>query len=395
MQSRSGISPPVLIHDRLYNGYERVDTYIHITGLELGPALGGCRIHHYERDSEAQQNAERLSRCMQLKSALRKLPYGGGKTVIIADPDIGKNRRLLQNYAAMVNERKGDYITAEDTGTDVLDMDYLSKFTGHVVGVSKFSGNPSPVTAYGVYHALLAALRHKGHDSIEGLTLALKGAGSVAEFLVFGFPEDNREYDEFRKEFPGLIRLKPKAIYFTDSKTNRLSYFKSRAKSIDDKLISLLKRRSPEDIYEIPRTDIFIPAAVRYSVSGTFLEHLVGSMKDSPVRLVVGPENNQLKDEEGDMKMLQDAGITYIPDYAANAGGLLNVHFGKVAKDNNRPYQLKEALAETAKIGDTTREILAASERTGKATITVARELAERYICEKINPSLYDPHRAA
>jgi len=96
MKSNSGISTPTLIHDKLFNGYERVDAYIHISGLQLGPALGGCRIHHYERSSEAVANVEKLSRCMQLKSALRHLPYGGGKTVINVDPDIGKNRRLLQ-----------------------------------------------------------------------------------------------------------------------------------------------------------------------------------------------------------------------------------------------------------------------------------------------------------
>ncbi len=388
MKPISGISPPLLIHDRLNNGYEHVDAYVHISGLELGPALGGCRIHLYERSSEAEKNVRKLSECMRLKSALRKLPYGGGKTVINTDPETGKNNRLLQNYAAMINEFRGDYITAEDTGTGLTDMDFLSRHTEHVVGVSKFSGNPSPVTAYGVYHALLAALRHKGHDSIEGMTLALKGAGGVAEFLVFGFPEDDTRYDQFRALFPGLIHLKPKAIYCADKNSDRSFYFKNKARSLDDGFGSLLKGCSPDDIYSIP-ADIFIPAAARYSLSGTFLERLAKSMEKSNIRLAVGPENNQLSDEIKDIKMLQDAGITYIPDYAANAGGLLNVHFGKVARDEGKPYELAAAMTETANIGATVREILSAAERSGKTTVEVARELAERNIREKMDPSLY------
>ncbi len=390
MPSKSGLSPPQLIHDRLFNGSGFVDAYIHISGLQLGPALGGCRIHHYERSSEAQANVEKLSKCMQYKSALRRLPYGGGKTVINADPDIGKNRRLLRNYADMVNDLKGDYITAEDSGADLIDMDYLSKFTPHVVGISKFSGNPSPVTAYGVYHALMAALRHKGHDSVEGLTIALKGAGSVAEFLVFGFPKNDSHYDEFRDEFPGLIHMKPKAIHYAEKSSERSFEFKRMAREFSAELGSLLKAASPDDIYSIPGTDILIPAALRYSLAGEHVERLEASMKESSIKLVVGPENNQLKNERADLQKLINAGITYLPDYAANAGGLIDVHFGKIACDTKRPYDQKASLKEAATIGKTIEEILAESKKSGKSTLEVAQAMAEKIIAESGKPASPD-----
>lgn len=382
MHSQSGPSPSRLIHDRLFNGYEYVDAYIHISGLQLGPALGGCRIHHYERRSEAIANVERLSRCMQYKSALRRLPYGGGKTVMNADPDVGKNRRLLRNYADMVNDLKGDYITAEDSGADLLDMDYLSKFTPHVVGISKFSGNPSPVTAYGVYHALIAALKQKGHDSVEGLTIALKGAGSVAQFLVFGFPPGDHNYDNFREEFPGLLHMKPKAIHYAEKSSERSFEFKKMARDLGGGLGSLLKAVSPDDIYDLPGMDIFIPAAVRYSLAGDHAEHLGKSMQKSPIRLVVGPENNQLQQEQADLQKLIKAGITYLPDYAANAGGLIDVHFGKIACDSGQPYDQKASLREAATIGKTIEEILAESKKSGKSTLEVAQAMAEKIIAE-------------
>lgn len=390
MQSKSGLSPPQLIHDRLFNGYEYVDTYIHISGLQLGPALGGCRIHHYERRSEAIANVERLSRCMQYKSALRRLPYGGGKTVINADPDIGKNHRLLRNYADMVNDLKGDYITAEDSGADLMDMDYLSKFTPHVVGISKYSGNPSPVTAYGIYHALMAALRHKGHESVEGLTIVLKGAGSVAQFLLFGFPPEDRHYDEFRDEFSGLLHMKPKAIHYAEKSSERSFEFKKMARDLGGSLGSLLKAESPDDIYDVPNTDIFIPAAVRYSVTGSHIDHLALSMQKSHLKLVVGPENNQLKDEQEDLQKLINAGITYLPDYASNAGGLIDVHFGKIACNTKQPYDQKASLKEAATIGKTIEDILAESKKSGKSTLKVAQEMAERIIAKSGNAASLD-----
>ena len=177
--------------------------------------------------------------------------------------------------------------------------------------------------------------------------------------------------------------MKPKAIHYAEKSSERSFEFKKMAQELGGGLGSMLKAASPDDIYSIPGTDVFIPAALRYSVSGEQISSLKNSMSTSSVKLVVGPENNQLQNEKRDIQKLIDAGIIYLPDYAANAGGLIDVHFGKIACDTKQPYDQKSSLREAATIGKTIEEILAESNKTGKSTVAVAREMAEKIISEK------------
>src|SRR3989344_4468747 len=240
------ISPPVFIRDKLWNGSKYLDAIIHISGLELGPALGGCRVHHYERYSEAEKNVERLSSGMRLKCSLAGVPLGGGKAVIVADPEVEKTKKLMRNFAAMVNELNGAYITAEDSGTDLEDINHIAQHTEHVVGTN-VSGNPSPVTAYGVYKGLLACLKHTGNNSPEKLAFAIKGTGSVASYLIFGFPKEDKRFDEFREDFPGLIHMKPKIIYYADKESERS--LNIRKKAIEIGLKDKIEAKAPDEIY--------------------------------------------------------------------------------------------------------------------------------------------------
>ena len=361
---------PALIHEKLWNGKRFVDTYIHISGLEKGPALGGCRIQRYERESEARQNVRELSRGMWYKSALADLPYGGGKALLLADAETEKNERLLGNFAALVNDLHGNYITAEDAGTNLEDMDFLFQHTKYVVGTSKFSGNPSPVTAFGVYKGLKACLKHAGLDSVKGLTFAIKGAGNVANYLVFGFPED-KKYDEFRTEFPGLIHLQPKVIYYHEKIGKRSDDFKAKARKLG--LSSKLQRRSEEELYEVPK-EVFMPMALRHSAAGEYLQALAAS----GCRIIAGSENSQLKDEVKDMHLIQQNGIIYAPDFAINAGGLMSVHFEKVAQDITGEYDATAPLRSAAGIENTIAEILDQAKETRRNTLQIAKEFAER-----------------
>ena len=364
--------------EMLWNGERYVPAYIHVSGLELGPALGGCRIHVYGQLSEAEENAEKLSRGMRYKSALANVPFGGGKAVIATDPKMGKRAKetLLTNFAAFVRSLNGDYITAEDSGTNIRDMEFLFKLMPYVVG-TKMSGNPSPVTAYGVYQGLMACLAQQGTNSVEGLTIALKGAGSVAESIVFGFPEKDKRFDaEIRAEFPGLIRMNPAMIHYTDTDTRRASYFKKKAKDLG--LGHKLKAHFAEDgeIYDIPGTNVFIPAAARYSASGDFIDRLAAS----GCKIITGCENNQLRDREADMARIQAAGMTYAPDFAINAGGLINVAEEYAARKERREFNPRTALLRTREIRETIDNILMVAKQTGKTTLQVAEELAEQRI---------------
>ncbi len=371
-------NPIGLFKEQLWNGERYVPTYIHISGLELGPALGGCRIHVYDRLSEAEENVEKLSRGMRYKSALADVPFGGGKGVIATDHKMPKPSKetLLKNFAAFVNSFNGKYVTAEDSGTDLKDMEFLLKHTPHVVG-TKASGNPSPVTAYGVYQGLMACLQHRGISSLEGLTLVLKGAGSVAESIVFGFPEKDKRFDaEIREEFPGLIRMNPKVIHYTDIDTKRASFFKKKAKELG--LGHKVKAHFAEDneIYDIEGMDVFIPAAVCYSASGDLIDRLA----KSGCKIIAGCENNPLRNPMEDMARIKAAEIDYAPDFANNAGGLNNVAEEYAARIEKRDYNPQAALARTRGIRKTMGDILAVAKETGKTTLEVAEELAEKRI---------------
>jgi leucine dehydrogenase len=161
---------------------------IGIHNTVLGPALGGTRMWKYTNEWEALNDVLRLSRGMTYKSAISGLNLGGGKAVIIGDSKVDKTPEMIAKFGQYVNSLSGKYITAEDVGTTTADMDLIRKHTEYVTGISEAiggSGNPSPVTAYGVYMGMKAAAKYKfGTDNLDGKRVLVQGIGHVGETLV-------------------------------------------------------------------------------------------------------------------------------------------------------------------------------------------------------------------
>ena len=269
-------------------GYKGI---IAIHNTTLGPALGGTRFWNYETDDEAVEDALRLARGMTYKSALAGLNLGGGKSVIIGDPNTRNREMIFRAHGRAVESLAGRYITAEDVGTSPADMDFVHMETDHVVGLMGKSGDPSPVTAYGVYKAMKAAALHKyGDDSLAGKHVTVQGVGHVGYFLCQDLAEegarltvtdiDGAKVDRVVEEF-GATAVDPAGIYGVDA-------------------------------------DIFAPCALGAVINDDTLKVL-------NVDIIVGGANNQLA-EPRHAQEVRAKGILYGPDYLVNAGGVINVY---------------------------------------------------------------------
>ncbi|MHB1589033.1 MAG: Glu/Leu/Phe/Val dehydrogenase dimerization domain-containing protein, partial [Metallibacterium scheffleri] len=266
---------------------------IAIHNTVLGPSLGGLRMWAYKTEQEALNDVLRLSRGMTYKNAVAGLNLGGGKAVIIGDPTRDKSEALFRAFGRFVQSLGGRYITAEDVGIDVNDMEYVFRETEFVTGVHQVhggSGDPSPFTAFGTLQGLMAALNHKyGHEDVGKLSYAVQGVGHVG------------------LEFVKLLREQGAKVFVTDiNKTavqRCVDEFGCEAVSLDD-------------IYDVD-ADVYSPAAL----GGTVNEHTLPRLK---CKIICGPANNQLaSDAIGDE--VTKRGILYAPDYAVNAGGVMNV----------------------------------------------------------------------
>ncbi len=267
---------------------------IAIHDTSLGPALGGTRMWIYKSVEEALKDVLRLSRGMTYKASVAGLNLGGGKAVIIGDPNKDKSEELFRYFGRFVEGLAGRYITAEDVGTDVLDMEYVRMETKYVTGISRQlggSGDPSPVTAYGVYVGIKACAQVVyGNDSLKGKKIAVQGAGHVASYLCDHLTKEGAE------------------IFISDIYTEKVKEVVSRtgAKAVD-----------AEKIYEV-EADIFAPCAL----GGIINDDTIPKFR---FKIIAGGANNQLLDENKHAHVLVDKGILYAPDYAINAGGLINV----------------------------------------------------------------------
>src|SRR6188474_343103 len=174
-------------HEQLVTCYDKSSGYrgiIAIHDTTLGPALGGTRFWNYQSDDEAIVDALRLSRGMTYKNAVAGLNLGGGKAVIIGDSRTTNREMIFRAHGRFVESLGGRYITAEDVGTSTADMDFVHMETDYVTGLENKSGDPSPVTAHGVFRAIQASARHHwGSDSLEGKTVAVQGLGNVGYYL--------------------------------------------------------------------------------------------------------------------------------------------------------------------------------------------------------------------
>ena len=264
---------------------------IAIHDTTLGPALGGCRMWTYASEEAAIEDALRLARGMTFKNAAAGLNLGGGKTVIIGDPFKDKNEEMFRALGRFIQGLNGRYITAEDVGTTVADMDLIHEETDYVTGISPTfgsSGNPSPITAYGVYLGMKASANEAfGDDSLFGKTIAVQGLGNVAYTLC--------EY--LHKEGAKLVvtDINQAAI---DRVVNRFG-----ATAV-----------APEAIYD-QDVDIFSPCALGSIINDDTIPKL-------KAKVIAGSANNQLAQSKHG-KDLHEMGIVYAPDYVINAGGSL------------------------------------------------------------------------
>ena len=281
-------------HEQIVFFYEPSCGYrgiIAIHDTSLGPALGGTRFWNYASDSDAVVDVLRLARGMTYKAAVAGLNLGGGKSVIIGDNKTTHREMIMRAHGRAVESLGGRYITAEDVGTSVEDMDYIHMETGHVVGMAGKSGDPSPVTAYGTYRGIKAcALKLYGTDSLEGRSVVIQGAGHVGYFLA----QDLRE--EGAKVFVADI---------DDSRVQRC------VDELDCEAVGA------EEVYDV-NADVFAPCALGAVLNDETIPRL-------NVEIVAGAANNQLK-RQHHARMLQDREILYAPDYVINAGGLINVY---------------------------------------------------------------------
>lgn len=280
----------VVCHDKS-SGYRGI---IAIHDTTLGPALGGTRMWPYRSTHEALRDVLRLSEGMTYKAAVAGLELGGGKAVIIGDSKRDKTPELLRAHGRFVETLGGRYITAEDVGIGVEDMEYVYEETKHVTGIRSSphgSGDPSPVTAYGVYNGIKASCVKKlGSDDLSDVSVAVQGAGHVGYYLCENLAGDGAR------------------ISICDIDEERVH------KVVSDFGAAPVE---PDEIYDV-ECDVFAPCALGAVIND-------GTLRRLRCQIVAGGANNQLEeDRHGDA--LDAKGILYAPDYVINAGGLINVY---------------------------------------------------------------------
>ncbi|MFN7251121.1 MAG: branched-chain amino acid dehydrogenase [Anaerobacillus sp.] len=315
---------------------------IAIHDTTLGPALGGTRMWTYNSEAEAFEDALRLAKGMTYKNAAAGLNLGGGKTVIIGDSRKDKNEEMFRAFGRYIQGLNGRYITAEDVGTTVADMDIIHEETDYVTGISPAfgsSGNPSPVTAYGVYVGMKAAAKEAfGSDSLEGLTIAVQGVGNVSYTLCKHLHEEGAK------------------LIVTDINKE------SVARAVEDfgaKAVDI------NEIYSV-ECDIFSPCALGAIINDDTIPQL-------KAKVIAGAANNQLKEtRHGDL--ISELGIVYAPDYVINAGGVINV------ADELYGYNRERALKKVETIYDKIEAIFEISKRDRIPTYLAADRMAEERI---------------
>jgi len=324
---------------------------IGIHNTVLGPALGGTRMWDYASEWEALNDVLRLSRGMTFKSAITGLNLGGGKAVIIGDAKTQKTPELMRSFGRFVDSLSGKYITAEDVGMETADMDTVHEVTKHVVGISEAkggSGNPSLITAYGVFMGLKAAAKHKfGTDNLEGKSVLVQGIGHVGETLVDHLTQNGAK------------------VYISDINQERLEAVKNKYGAII---------YEGKDVYDA-EVDIYAPCALGATINDD-------TVKRIKAKVIAGAANNQLADETAHGKILSERGIVYAPDFLINAGGIINV-YAELEK-----YDKKEIIRKTENIYNTTLEILSKADKDDMTSHFAALKIAQQRIEDRKNQNL-------
>lgn len=315
---------------------------IAIHNTALGPALGGTRMWNYKNEEEALVDVLRLSKGMTYKAAAAGLNLGGGKAVIIGDSKTQKTEGLFRAFGQFVNSLNGKYITAEDVGTSVNDMEYIFMETPFVTGIPKDfggSGDPSPYTAHGVLMGIKASAKWQlGTDSLKGMRVAVQGLGNVGTHLVKYLT------DEGAKVIVSDIDQ--------EKVKKHVDQYKATAAGSDEILFT--------------ECDILAPCALGAIVNDNSIQKL-------KCKVIAGGANNQLA-EARHGNMLRELGILYAPDYVINAGGLMNVFV------ELEGYSHERAFDKTRKVYDNCMKVFEIAKRDSVGTQVAADRLAEERI---------------
>ena len=343
---------PVFCHEAFSDHEQVVFCHDKDTGLRaiigihntvLGPALGGTRMWNYATEYEALTDVLRLSRGMTYKSAITGLNLGGGKAVIIGDAKTQKTPELMLKFAEFVHGLSGRYITAEDVGMETADMDLVRTVTPYVTGISEDkggAGNPSPITAYGVFMGMKAAAKFTyGSEDLENKKVLVQGVGHVGEALVEHLTNEGAQVviSDISQERLEIVRDKYHATIFQGA-----------------------------DLYAAD-VDIYAPCALGATINDQTLKVL-------KAKIIAGAANNQLAQEHLHCNALRAKGIVYAPDFLINAGGIINVY----AELEN--YGRQEIMRKTENIYDTTLEILNLAAKEGVTSHHAALEVTQQRI---------------
>ncbi|WKZ67026.1 MAG: Glu/Leu/Phe/Val dehydrogenase dimerization domain-containing protein [Flavobacteriales bacterium] len=334
-------------HEEVLFCYDRATglrAIIAIHDTTLGPALGGTRMWPYTTEAEALNDVLRLSRGMSYKSSLAGLDLGGGKAVIIGDARTQKTEAMFRRFGRFVESLNGRYITAEDVGMSTTEMVNILKETRYVAGLPEEmggSGDPSPVTAYGVYCGMKAAAKQAfGSEELSGRKVSVQGAGNVGRYLV------------------GHLVKEGAKVYLTDIHDDKLAAIKAEHPAVE--IVA------SDSVYDLD-VDIYSPCALGATVND-------GTLKRLKCSVICGAANNQLEDEGEHGKAVMEKGILYAPDFLVNAGGIINCAWER------KGYNRKAALRQTEGIYDTARRIFKASAELGIPTYLAANQAAEHRI---------------
>ena len=318
---------------------------IAIHDTTLGPALGGTRMWAYKSEADALSDVLRLSKAMTYKASINGLNLGGGKAIIIGDSHRDKNEALLRKFGRFIKNQNGEFITAEDVGTNPKDMEYIRMETQYVTGMPESvggSGDPAPVAAQGVFMGMKAAVKELyGNDSLAGKSVIVQGIGHVGENLV------------------KILRDEKAKVYVSDINEDLL---RQVAKKYGAEAIA------HNNIFDID-ADIYSPCAMGATVNTQTINKL-------NCAIIAGSANNQLEDEQVHGQMLREKGILFAPDYVINAGGLINCYSELMGFTKKRTMQLTENIYEA------TRNVLKLSKAENISSIEAANKIAEKRIAD-------------
>lgn len=332
----------------------KLEAIIAIHSTALGKALGGTRVYPYTSFDEALTDVLRLAKGMSYKSAVAGSGFGGGKAVIIANPKTDKTEELLLAYAEAVDALKGEFITAEDSGSEEKDFAIMSKKTKYIAGLSheKSSGNPSRFTAWGTYRGIQAVLQKLyGSNSVQNRKIVIQGVGAVGEFLV------------------DFLFWEGADITITDINVEAM---KRVAQKYGVKTVS------PDEIYH-QECDVFSPCGF----GGTINSNTISMLR---CKAIAGAANNQLLTDKNGEELKQKK-ILYAPDFVINGGGLINVS----QEMTQEGYNPKVPLEKTQNIYHSLLTIFEAAETNNISTHQASVSLAEHYINSGIGKRLDEP----